>query len=216
MGDIELQRDVLEHLSREPSVNAAHIGVTARDGVIALSGHVGSYMEKVAAERAVRRVKGVRAIAEEIEVRLAHQHREDDEEIAAKAARVLKWAVSVPDNDVKVEVSDGKVILRGDVDWQYQRKAAEHAVHQLAGVVAITNAIRVKRKAQSSQVQREIEEAFKRYAQLEALGIKVTSSGGKVTLDGKVSHWHERELAEEAAWATPGVTEVEDRLVVGG
>lgn len=214
MTDKTLQQAVLDELEWEPSVNSAHIGVTANNGVVTLTGHVPSYAEKFAAERAVERVAGVKGVALDLEVRYPFENKSDDAEIAKRALNSLEWDISVPTDRVKVEVEKGLVTLTGEVDWQYQRLSAESAVRKLSGVIGITNLIKVKPHASAYEVRQKIKAALDRNAQIEADDISITTNGGKVTLSGKVHTWYERNLAEDTAWSAPGVTEVDDRLVV--
>ena len=213
-SDLELRQDVLDELEFEPSVNAAHIGVTANRGVVTLTGFVTSYAEKTMAERAARRVKGVKAIAEEIEVRLPSDTKRADDEIAARAIDILKWQVGVPADRIKVKVEKGVVTLTGDVDWQFQKTEADHVVHKLSGVADVVNQIRVASPVHAFEVKEKIEKALQRSAELEASRITVETEGGRVILKGKVHAWYERDIAERAAWSAPGVTEVQDRLTI--
>jgi osmotically-inducible protein OsmY len=213
--DRVLQRHVIDALDFEPSVKAAHIGVSVRDGVVTLSGHVDSFAEKFAAERTARQVNGVRAVAEEIEVRLASDKKLGDDEIAARAARLLHWDVSVPDDRIAVKVEHGIVTLSGEVDWRFQRAEAEYDVRKLSGVRGVVNAITVAPKPRTADVHQQIRAALERSATVEAERIAVEVSGGKVTLSGKVAAWADREAAERAAWSVAGVIEVEDRIELG-
>lgn len=214
--DKQLQQRVLDELAWEPSVDAAHIGVAAKGGVVTLSGHAATYAEKLAAEQAARRVRGVKAIAQEMEVRLPSSKKTSDDEIAERALRILSWGAAVPKDAVSIKVEKGWVTLSGDVDWQFQRAAAEHDVAKLTGVLGVVNAIRVKSKAQPADIRHRIEEAFRRDAALDAARVTVNvAGGGRVELGGRVHSWREREAAEHAAWAAPGVTAVEDRIAVG-
>jgi osmotically-inducible protein OsmY len=214
IGDLEPRQDVLDELDFEPSVNAAHIGVTANKGVVTLTGFVSSFAEKAAAERAARRVKGVRAIAQEIEVRLASDTKHADDEVAARAIEILKWQVGFPADRIKVKVEKGIVTLTGEVDWQFQKADAEYAVHKLTGVIHVANQIRVSSPVHASEIKEKIQKALQRSADLEASRITVQTEGGRVVLSGKVRAWYERDLAERAAWSAPGVTEVQDRLTI--
>jgi osmotically-inducible protein OsmY len=215
ISDLELQRHVVDELEWEPSVDAAHIGVTANKGVVTLTGFVASYAEKLAAERATRRVKGVKAIAEEIAVRLPSNTKQADDEIAARAIDILKWQVGwLPADRIAVKVEDGVVTLTGEVEWQFQKTDAEEAVHKLSGVVDVMNEIRIAAAAHADEVKEKIQKAMQRNAELEALSISVRTEGGRVVLSGKVRAWYERDLAEQAAWSAPGVTAVEDHLTI--
>ncbi len=213
-SDLQLRQDVVDELEFEPSVNAAHIGVTANHGVVTLTGFVTSYVEKTMAERAVRRVKGVKAIAEEIEVRLPSDLKRADDEVAARAIDILKWQVGVPADRIRVKVEKGVVTLSGEVDWQFQKTEADHVVHKLSGVADVVNLIRVASPVHAVEVKEKIEKALQRSAELEASRITVETEGGRVILKGKVHAWYERDIAERAAWSAPGVTEVHDRLTI--
>jgi osmotically-inducible protein OsmY len=215
VSDISLRQNILDELEFEPSVDAAHIGVAIDDGVATLTGHVSSYSEKVTAERVIQRVKGVRGIAQEIEVRYPGAKKTADDEIAKRALNIISWSVTVPEDKVKITVSKGWVTLSGEVEWNYQKVDAENAVRKLSGVVAVSNLITVRPRVSIFDVKLRIEDALKRSAEIEATGVRVNVSGAKVTLEGNVHSWYERGVAERAAWAIPGVGTVEDRLVVG-
>ncbi len=213
-NDIEIQRDVLDELAWEPSVNAAHIGVSVKDGIVALTGHVPSYAEKFAAELAARRVYGVKAIVNELEVKLPGSSTRTDEDIAADAVKALQSNVFVPADAIRVTVRDGWIILEGEVEWQYQRDAAENAVRLLAGVKGVSNLIEIKPRVSPAEVQRKIEDAIRRSAEMDARRVGVEVRDGEVVLRGTVRSWAEREEAERAAWAAPGVRRVEDQITV--
>jgi osmotically-inducible protein OsmY len=215
MGELQLRQDVLDELEFEPSVNSAHIGVAVERGVVTLSGHVGSYAEKMAAMAAARRVKGVRAIADEIEVRYPSAKKTSDDEIAKRAIDILGWDTTVPSASIQVIVRDGWVTLSGKVDWYYQKKAAEDDVRKLSGVRGVINNIEIRPHVKAEDVKRKIEDALKRHAEVEAKGIQVTVlDNDKVILEGKVDTWDERYAVETAAWSAPGVKSVEDRLAL--
>ncbi len=212
--DAELKRDVTDELKWEPGVKAETIGVAAKDGVVTLSGFVDSYTEKMAAERAALRVFGVKAIGQEIKVKLPSSLERSDEDIARAAANALKWNVSVPDDRVKVKVQDGWVTLNGDVDWQYQKTAAEDTVCCLLGVTGVTNLITVKPSIKPSDIKTKIEGAFQRNAMLDARRITVETIDDKVILKGFVRSYTEKNEAEQAAFAAPGIFEFDNRLIV--
>ena len=214
MNDNFLRQLVLDELDFEPSINAANIGVAVDKGVVTLSGHVGSYAEKVAVEHAVQRVKGVRAIAQELEVRYPSDKKSSDDEIAKRALSIIAWDARIPDGAVTVKVQKGWVTLSGQVEWQYQRMAAESAVRKLSGVVGVSNLVEIKPSVHAADVKQKVTEALKRNAEIEAGSLRITVEGAKVTLDGNVRDWTERVAIERAAWSVPGVKSVEDRLTI--
>jgi osmotically-inducible protein OsmY len=212
--DTELQRDVMNELKWEPTIKAAEIGVGVKDGVVTLSGYVDSYVKKWAAERAAARVSGVRAVAEKIQVRLAGSLKRSDEDIARAVADVLEWNVLVPHDRVEVQVQDGLVTLSGEVEWGYQKYAAEEAVRYLMGVVLFNNQITVKPPVKPLDVKDKIESAFRRNALLDSRRVTVETRGGCVILSGSVRNWAERAEAQWTAWAAPGVSEVENNIII--
>lgn len=210
----DLQRDVLAELAWDPTLDAAAIGVAAHDGIVTLSGYVRSYAEKRAAENATKRVAGVQGIADDLEVRLSSSARRDDTDIARAAVSALEWSTLVPAERIRVTVEHGWLTLEGDVDWQYERKAAEKAVASLTGVHGVVNKVTVKPPVAPALVEEKIRNAFKRHAELDADRVRVEVSESKVTLRGRVESWGEYERAEWAAWSAPGVTQVENHLWV--
>ncbi|WP_294197641.1 BON domain-containing protein [uncultured Sphingomonas sp.] len=213
-SDSQLQHDVMAELEWEPSIDHADIGVAVNDGVVTLSGYVKSYPQKVAAEKATRRVAGVRAIAEEIKVRFASDPKTADHEIAKRIIDMFAWNVSIPDDKIKVKVEHGWVTLSGIVDWHYQSNEARVAAGRVTGVTGVSNLIEVKKLPVASDVKDRIMAAFKRQADLDAGTVIVVTDGSTVRLGGKVKNWNERGIAERAAWAAPGVNKVEDNIVV--
>ncbi len=214
MSDKILRQDIIDELDFDPSIGSAHIGVAVDKGIVTLTGHVGSYMERVAAEKAAQKVRGVRGVIEEIKVRFTGEAPPRDEDLAHRAVQMLDWSALVPGNGVQVKVQDGIVTLTGRVGWQYQKEEAFRAIRRLAGVAGIINMIEVKPAVSAENVRSKIEAALKRNAEVEADHIKVSVKGDTVTLDGSVHAWSERKLAENAAWSASGVRAVEDRLTL--
>jgi osmotically-inducible protein OsmY len=211
--DKHLKQAVLDELKWEPSVNAAQIGVTTKDGIVTLMGSVESYAEKHAAETATLRVKDVKAVAEEIEVKLPFSVKHGDAEIAEAAVNRLAWNVSIPKDVVKVAVSKGWVTLTGDVHWHYQHDAAADAVRTLWGVTGVSNQIAIKPQANAANIKSDIMVALNR-SWFSPEKIDVSAYDGKVTLTGTVEYWDERALAGTTAWAAPGVTSVTNDIRV--
>lgn len=214
MDDKTIKTLVMDELEWEPSIDSNDIGVAVQDGIVKLSGFVANYAQKLDAETAVKRVKGVRGYVEDLEVRPFAQPF-TDEALATRIANVIDWDTTIPKGQIKAKVEKGYVTLSGQVEWQYQRTAAENVVRPLQGVRGVSNQVTVKARVQANDVKKRIEDALARQAELEASKIRVTIDGGKVRLDGKVRAWFERDLAERAAWAAPGVTVVEDNVSVG-
>ena len=212
-NDHQLKTDVQAELAWEPSISADHIGVTAKDGVVTLSGHVDTYLQKMAAETAAGRVKGVKALAEEIEVHLPSHIKHGDDEIAAAALNRMSWDVSVPKDVVKVKVEKGFVTLTGTVDQYYQKDAAAWDVRLLTGVTGVANQITVKPHPNILTISDDIRHALHRSWMFDD-NIKVSATGGKVHLTGNFESWDDRELAAATAWAAPGTTAVNNDILV--
>ena len=213
MSDLVLRQDILDELSFDPEVQAAHIAVAVDKGIVTLAGHVANYAEKLAAEAAVRRVKGVRAVADELEVRVPNHKRTADDEIASRAADILSWDATLPKEGIKITVHNGWVYLDGEVNWQFQRSAAQDRIAKLSGLVGLVNNITIKNQPEVPNIRRHIEEAFRRNAEIDARQIRVAvQDGGKVVLEGNVHGWSERAAAENAVWGISGVTKLESNL----
>lgn len=213
--DLQLQRDVLDELKFEPSIREAEIGVTAKGGVITLTGLVDSYAEKISAERTAERISGVKVVADEIKVKLPGSYQRSDTDIAHTVVNALRWDIQVPDDRIKAAVEDGWIDLQGEVEWQYQKWAAEGAVRNLTGVKGVTNLITVKpKKVSTYEVGQKIKDSLRRHAERDADRITIEAKDGRVTLQGTVSSFAERQDAERAAWQAPGVTNVEDMIAV--
>jgi len=212
--DTQLRNDVQAELNWAPEVKSSDIGVIVKDGVVTLTGHLASYAEKYAAERAVQRVHGVKAVAVELTVKLPFDNQRTDADIGLAVERALAWNVLVPDDKVRPMVEKGWVTLNGDVEWEYQRSAAENAVRDLMGVTGVSNLVKVKPKVSPADVEKKIHEALSRQAEREANRLAITVNGSQVTLRGTVHSWSERDAVQGAAWATPGVSVVVNDLLV--
>jgi osmotically-inducible protein OsmY len=213
-SDSEIERDVRDELKWDPDLNADDIAVSVKDGVVTLAGFTQSYFDRLEAEAAAKRVAGVHAVANDIEVRLPKIDQRPDPDIARDAVAALKAELPLSYDRIKVVVRDGWINLEGAVEWQYQKSAAESAVRRVKGAKGVTDVITVKPKVEPSELKRKIQEAFKRNAQLDADRITVEANGSVVTLKGTVHSWIEREEAERVAWSAPGITKVEDRITV--
>ena len=215
IDDSEIRQKVIAELEWDPRIDASAIGVAVKDGVVTLNGFIANYWQKKEAERLVKRVPGVKAMAEDLGIKLPGVDERSDADIAQSVLSGLRFNVAVPPNRVQVTVEKGWVTLEGELEWQYQRNAAENAVRCLMGVKGVTDSITIKPQVSAADVKAKIESAFARRAQLDANQIRVESTGSRVTLRGNVHSWDEKEQAEQAAWAAPGVTRVENNLLVG-
>jgi len=213
-SDRQIELDVKDELQWDPDLDATDIAVTVKKGVVTLAGFVRSYADKYEAESAAKRVAGVLGVANDIEVRVPSIDERPDPEIARDAVAAIKGQLPISSENIKVIVKNGWVTLEGTVEWQYQKNTAETAMRRLKGVRGVTNSIVLKPRAEPSDIKRKIQEAFRRSAEVDANRIAVEASGSEVILKGTVRSWIEREEAERVAWAAPGVTKVEDRIVV--
>jgi Predicted periplasmic or secreted lipoprotein len=212
-SDIELQRDVSEELKWDPRIIDDEIGISVRSGVVTLTGSVPSFAQKLAAVEAVERVVGVRAVAQELSIK-ADSSAQSDTELAHQILNTLAWDIEVPHQNIKARVENGWVTLEGEVDWQFQRNAAERVVRYLIGIKGVSNLLTIKTRASKFDVAQHIKDALRRSADADSKRIQVDASGGRVILSGTVRSWSERADAERAAWSTSGVTNVEDRLAI--
>jgi osmotically-inducible protein OsmY len=213
-SDHEIELDVKDELQWDPNLDATDIAVSVKKGVVTLAGFVKNYADKYEAESAAKRVAGVLGVANDIEVRMPSVDERPDPEIARDAVAAIKSQLPISSENIKVIVKDGWVTLEGQVEWQYQRSTAENSVRRIKGIKGVSNLIQLKPHAQPAEIKRKIQEAFRRNAEVDANRITVEARGGEVILKGTVRSWIEREEAERTAWAAPGVTKVEDRIVV--
>jgi osmotically-inducible protein OsmY len=213
-SDIQIKKDVMEELNWEPFLNATEIGVAVNDGIVTLSGQVDSLSKKLAAERAAKKVAGVKAIAEDIHVGISPSYSKTDTEIAETVANALKWHAAVQEEKIKIKVENAVVRLEGEVEWEYQRHNAKTAIENLSGVAGVINLITLKPKVTAAEIQQKISSALHRSATIDAGKISAAIEGNKVILKGKVRSFSEKEDAESAVWAAPGVLTVESKLEV--
>ena len=213
-SDTQIKTDVIAELKWDAEIDETKIGVVVSNGAVTLTGHVPTYRPRMAAKKATRRVAGVLAVVDHVEVRLPSEHRVTDEGLAERIANVLKWNVSLPGKEIKAEVKDGIVTLRGEVDRHYQRTNIHKNIEHVGGVVGVVDLITLKSQVTASDIQVRIKEALKRHADVEASKIKVSVADGTVTLDGDVDSIEEMDRVEDAAWAAPGVHRIVDNLRV--
>jgi osmotically-inducible protein OsmY len=213
-SDIQIQKDVMDELKWSPLLNSSEIGVAVKNGVVTLSGIVDSYPKKIAAERSAKKVAGVKAVAEDIQVGISPSYRKTDAEVAEAVLNALKWYSALEEGKIKIKVEDGNVRLEGEVEWDYQRTSAKSAVENLNGVRSVINLLTVKPRVSIPDIQQKINAAFHRSATVDAGKISVEVFGSKVILRGKVRSFAEKEDAETAAWNAPGVISIESRLEV--
>lgn len=212
--DDKLQKDVIDELSWDPIINATEIGVAVKNGIVTLTGTVSNYAKKVAVEKAVKRVRGVKAIALDIDIKLSSLEIRTDTEIAENILNALLLNTAIPDERIKTKVDNGWVFLEGDVNWQYQKTAAINAVKYLPGVKGVTDLIKIKPNVSTGLIKENIRKALERNADIEANNIDIETVGNTIVLKGPVGSWKERTAIEDAAWATPGVFDVEDKLYI--
>lgn len=213
-SDNEIKKDVEDELQWAPGLDATDIAVSVKNGVVTLTGFVKSYIDKYEAESAAKRVAGVVGVANDLEVRLPTNDERPDPEIARQAVQAIRSQLPISGDRIKPIVTKGWVVLEGEVEWNYQRQTAEDAVRKIRGVKGVTNAIKVKPRVQPQEIKQKIEQALRRIAELDAGRIQVETQGAEVILKGTVRSWAEREEAERAAWSAPGVTRVDDRIIV--
>jgi osmotically-inducible protein OsmY len=213
-SDKEIEIDLKEELSWHPDLDSKNIAVSVKNGVVTLTGFVSSYTDKYEAEAAVKHVAGVVGVANDLEVRLPSTDERPDPDIARDAVQAIKGQLPISWENIRVIVRNGWVTLEGEVEWQYQRRTAETAVRHIKGVKGVSNVIQLKPRLQPSEIKRKIQAAFQRSAEVDANRITVETNGGEVVLKGTVRSWAERQEAERVAWSAPGVTKVEDRIVI--
>jgi osmotically-inducible protein OsmY len=213
-SDSEIERDVKAELEWDPDLDASDIAISTKNGVVTLAGFVKSFTDKYEAEAAAKRVAGVMGVANDLEVRMPGVDERPDPDIARDAVAAVKGQLPISSENIKVIVNNGWVTLEGEVEWQYQRQTAENAVRRIKGVKGVSNTILLRPHVEPTEIKRKIQEALRRSAEVDANRIEVEANGGEVILKGTVRSWSERAEAERAAWAAPGVTKVDDRIVV--
>jgi osmotically-inducible protein OsmY len=213
-SDIQIQKDVMEEIRWQPYLNASQIGVAVKNGIVTLSGQVDSFSKKLAAEKAAKKVAGVKAVAEDIQVGISPSFLKTDAEIAEAVLNALKWHTAVQEEKIKIKVEEGVVRLEGEVEWEYQRNNAKTAIENLTGVKAVINSITLKPRVNAADIKQKIRAAFQRSANVDAGKIITEVAGNKVSLYGKVRSLAEKEDAEIAAWNAPGVVSVESHLEI--
>jgi len=212
--DAQIQRDVMEELKWDPTLNASEIGVAVKDGVVTLSGYVENYSEKRAAENAALRISGVKAVAEDITVKVVARDKKNDTDIALAIINSLKWNSAIQEDKIKITVEDGWVVMDGEVEWNYQKDIIRNTIENIYGVKGITNLVTISPKINAKDVKKKIKEAFQRSAMVNSENITVETIGNKVILKGTVRSYAEKVDAEKAAWSIPGITIVENELEI--
>lgn len=212
--DVQIQKDVMDELKWQPFLQSSEIGVAVKNGVVTLSGQVDNYGKKLSAENAAKKVAGVKAVAEDIQVGISPSYRKTDTEIAGAVISALRWHAALPEDRIKIKVEDGVVRLEGEVEWDFQRTSAKNAIQYLTGVRSVINLITVRPKLTVEDLEKKIRAAFHRNASIDSEKVTVSISGSKAILTGKVRSFAEKQEAEDAVWAAPGVFSVESRLAV--
>jgi osmotically-inducible protein OsmY len=213
-SDTEIQKNVMEEMKWDPILYSAEIGVIVTDGIVTLIGYVDNYSQRLAAENAAKRVKDVRAVAIDLAISLPHEQQRSDTDLAAAALNALKWSSFVPEDKIRLKVDGGWITMEGEVEWQFQKESAYSAVSDLIGVHGVINRISVRPNITPVIVKDVIKKALERSADIEADSINILTDGGRIVLKGKVRSWAERKEVERAVWATPGVIEVKDELII--